>query len=60
MVSCSVKKKAQGQLYLYLLNEIYNNIRIGKHLSDALHIQNGQKQGNGLSPLLFNLALEYA
>jgi retron-type reverse transcriptase len=29
-------------------------------LSDAFHIQNGLKQGDALSPLLFNFALEYA
>jgi hypothetical protein len=30
------------------------------HLSDSFHIQNGLKQGNALSPLLFNFVLEYA
>jgi hypothetical protein len=35
-------------------------IRIGKHLSDRFPIQNGLKQGDALSPLLFNFALEYA
>jgi retron-type reverse transcriptase len=29
-------------------------------LSDSFPIQNGLKQGNVLSPLLFNFALEYA
>jgi hypothetical protein len=42
------------------LNEIYNKVRIGKHLSDSFPIQNGLKQGDALSPLLFNFALEYA
>jgi hypothetical protein len=32
---------------------------IGKHLSDSFPIQNGLKQGDALSPLLFNVALEY-
>jgi hypothetical protein len=29
-------------------------------LSDSFPIQNGPKQGDALSPLLFNFALEYA
>jgi hypothetical protein len=37
------------------LNKTYGKVRIGKHLSD-----NGLKQGDALSPLLFNFALEYA
>jgi hypothetical protein len=42
------------------LNETYSKIRIGKHLSDSFPIQNGLKQGDALSPLLSNFALEYA
>jgi hypothetical protein len=42
------------------LNERYSKINIDKHLSDKIPIQNGLKQGNALSPLLFNFALEYA
>jgi hypothetical protein len=38
----------------------YSKVRIGKHLSDSFPIQNGLKQGDALSPLLFNFALEYA
>jgi hypothetical protein len=41
------------------LNETYCKVRIGKHLSDNFLIQNGLKQGDALSPLLFNFALEY-
>jgi hypothetical protein len=37
-----------------------SKVHIGKHLSDSFPIQNGLKQGNALSPLLFNFALEYA
>jgi hypothetical protein len=40
------------------LNETYSKIRIGKHLFGAFPIQNGLKQGDALSPLLFNFALE--
>jgi hypothetical protein len=42
------------------LNETYSKVRIGKHLSDNFPIQNGLKQGDALSPLLFNFTLEYA
>jgi hypothetical protein len=40
------------------LNETYSRIHIGKHLSGAFPIKNGLKQGDALSPLLFNFALE--
>jgi hypothetical protein len=42
------------------LNETHIRIGIGKNLSDAFPVQNGLKQGDALSPLLFNFALEYA
>jgi hypothetical protein len=38
------------------LNETYSKVRIGKHLSKSFPIQNGLKQGDALSPLLFNFA----
>jgi hypothetical protein len=41
------------------LNETYSRVRIGKNLSDKFPIQNGLKQGDALSPLLFNFAFEY-
>jgi hypothetical protein len=42
------------------LNETYSKISIGEHLSDSFPIQNCLKQGDDLSPLIFNFALEYA
>jgi hypothetical protein len=42
------------------LNETYSTAFIGKNLSDKFPIQNDMKQGDALSPLLFNFALEYA
>jgi hypothetical protein len=42
------------------LNETYSKVRVGKHLSDKFPIQNCLKQGDVLSPILFNFALEYA
>jgi hypothetical protein len=41
------------------LNETYSRVRAGKHLSGTFPIKNGLKQGDALSPLLFNFALEY-
>ncbi|KAJ4447282.1 hypothetical protein ANN_09286 [Periplaneta americana] len=38
----------------------YSRVRIGQFLSDAFPIHCGLKQGDALSPLLFNFALEYA
>jgi hypothetical protein len=42
------------------LNETYSKVHIHTHLSDNFPIPNGLKQGDALSPLLFNFALEYA
>ena len=41
------------------LTETYRRDRVGKNLSDMFRIRNGLKQGDVLSPLLFNFALEY-
>ena len=40
------------------LTETYSRVRVGKNLSDRFPIRNGLKQGDALSPLLFNFALE--
>jgi hypothetical protein len=37
--------------------ETYNRVRVGKNLSEMFLIRNGSKQGDALSPLLFNFAL---
>jgi hypothetical protein len=42
------------------LYETYNKFHIGKLLCDKFPIQNGLKQGDAPSPLLFNFSLEYA
>jgi hypothetical protein len=38
----------------------HSKVHIDKYLSDNFPNQNGLKQGDALSPLLFNFALEYA
>jgi hypothetical protein len=42
------------------LNETCIRARVGKQLSGRFPINNGFKQGDALSPLLFNFPLEYA
>jgi len=42
------------------LRETYCTVRVARHLSDMFPIKRGLKQGDALSPLLFNFALEYA
>jgi len=42
------------------LTETYNRVRVGKNLSHMFSIRKGLKQGDALSPLFFNLALDYA
>jgi hypothetical protein len=41
------------------LHEIYSKVRIRKHLAENFLIQNGLKQGDTISALHFNFALEY-
>jgi len=41
------------------LTETYSRVRVRKKLSDMLPVRSGLKQGDALSPLLFNFALEY-
>jgi hypothetical protein len=59
LIECGVPRKLV-RLIKMCLNETYSKVRIGKHFSDSFPIQNGLKQGDALSPLFFNFALEYA
>jgi len=43
-----------------MLTETYSRVWVGKNLFDVFPIRNGLKQGDALSPLLFNSALRYA
>ena len=47
-------------LIIMCLTEVYRRIQVGRNLSEMFSIRNGLKQGDGLSPLLFSLLLEYA
>jgi hypothetical protein len=47
------------RLIIACLNEAYARVRVGKHLSAIFRIKNDLKEGDALSPLLFNFALEY-
>jgi len=40
------------------LTETYSRVRVGKNVSDRFPIRNGLKQGDALSPMLYNFALE--
>jgi hypothetical protein len=42
------------------LIETYSRVRVGKSLSEMFPIRNGLKEGDALSSLLFNFALDYA
>ena len=42
------------------LTEMYTRVWVSKNLSDGFPMKNGLKQGDSLSPFLFNFALESA
>jgi hypothetical protein len=48
-----------GKAKKMCLNETYSRVRVGKRLCAMFPIKNGLKQGDALSPLLFNFALKY-
>jgi hypothetical protein len=52
--------KKLARLIKMCLNETYCKVHISKFLSCTFPIQNGLKQGDAVSPLLFNFVLEYA
>jgi len=42
------------------LTETYSRVGVGENVSDRFPVRNGLKQGDALTPLLCNFALEYA
>jgi hypothetical protein len=59
LIEFGVPMKLVRLIKMYL-NESYIEVCIGKYASDNFPIQKGLRQGDALSPLLFNFALEYA
>ena len=59
IIEFGVPKKVV-RLVKMCLTETYSRVRVDKKLSDKFPIRNGLKQGDALSPLLFNFALDYA
>jgi len=59
LIEFGVPKKLV-RLVKMCLSETYSRVRVGMNLCDRFPIRNGLKQGDALSPLLFNFALEYS
>jgi sorting nexin-29 len=59
LIESGIPKKLV-RLIKMCLTGTYNRVRVGKNLSEMFPIRNVLKQGDALSPLLFNFALEYA
>jgi hypothetical protein len=59
LIEFGIPRKLVGLIKM-CLNETCSRIRIGKNLSDKFTVENGLKQGDALSLLIFNFALEYA
>jgi hypothetical protein len=59
LIEFGISKKLV-RLIKMCLAKTCSRVRVGKNLSDVFPIRKGLKQGDALSPLLFNFALEYA
>jgi len=55
LIEIGIAMKLAGLIKM-CLNKTYSRVRVGKHLSNMFPIKNGLKQGDALSPLLFNFA----
>ena len=57
LIELGIPKKLV-RLIKMCLTETYSRVRLGKNLSEMFPVRKGLKQGDALSPLLFNFALE--
>jgi hypothetical protein len=55
LIEFAIPRKLVGLIKM-CLNETYSRVCIGNNLSDKCLIQNGLKQGDALSPLLWNMS----
>ena len=59
LIEFDIPKKFE-RLVKMSLTETYSRVRVGKNVSDGFPIRKGLKQGDALTSVLFNFALEYA
>ena len=59
LIECGIPMKLV-RLIKMCLTAMCSRFWVGKNLSDMFPIRNSLKQGDALSPLLFNFALDYA
>jgi len=59
LIEFAVSKKIVNLIKI-CLTETYSRVHVGKNLSDVFSFRNGLKQGDAISSLFFNFAVEYA
>jgi hypothetical protein len=59
LTECGIPMKL-SRLIKVCLNKTYSTVRLGKHLSVVFPIKKGLQQGDALTPLLCNFAVEHA
>jgi len=59
LIEFGVPKKLENIIKMCLI-ETYSIVWVGKNLFDMFPVRKGLKKGDALSPLLFNITLEYA
>ena len=59
LIEFGISRKLVRLIKMSLI-ETCSRVRVGKNVSDRFPIRNGLKQGDALTSILFNFALEYA